>query len=452
MFETLSNRMTDVFSVVRLKGKLTEDNIEQAVKEMKFALLDADVALSVVNEFILKVKSKAIGIRLSTNLSASQTLLKIAQEELTELLGGANTNLDLASQPPVVILMVGLQGVGKTSSVGKLGLLLRERDKKSVMVASTDTRRPAAIEQLRVLAEASKVSFFESEPSNSPKEIAQLALLQAKKEFMDVLIVDTSGRLAVDDEMMNEIKEIHSILTPKETLFVVDALIGQDAAISAKRFNDVLALTGLILSKVDGDSRGGAALSAKAVTGKPIKFIGTGESLQSIDYFHPERISSRILGQGDVLTLIEEAGRKVDKKKADRLASKLKKSGRFDLEDFRDQIQQMNNMGGLANMLEKLPMGGRLKETAQEKIKNNRFGQMEVIINSMTPKERHFPDNINGSRKKRIAKGSGTTVQDINRLLKQFKQMQKMTKKLGKRGGLASAMKGIGESPFSGSP
>ena len=444
MFETLSTRFAAALSAISPKSSLTEDNIKKVVKDIRVGLLEADVALSVIDEFISKVKSRAIGRKVSKELSASQEFLKIVKEELTDLMGGESTNLDLASQPPVVVLVAGLQRVGKTTTVGKLAALLKEREKKSVLVASTDVQRPAAIEQLELLASQGKVDFFPSNQAQSPIEIARLSLTQAKTQFKDVLIIDTAGRLSVDQGMMQELKDIHSVLNPKETLFVVDALTGQDAALTAKAFDNELALTGLILSKIDSDSRGGAALSAKAVTGKPIKFIANGESLDSIEHFHAERIASRILGMGDVLSLIEEVERKVDPKKASRIASKFKKGNKFDLEDFKEQIQQMNNLGGLGKMLEKLPISGLMKEGAQEKIERNKFGQMIVIIDSMTPKERHFPDKINGSRKRRIASGSGTTVQDISRLLKQFKQMQKMTKKLGNRGRFANAIKEIG--------
>ena len=444
MFETLSTKFAAALSAISPKSSLTEDNITKVVKDIRVGLLEADVALSVIDEFISKVKSRAIGRKVSKELSASQEFLKIVKEELTDLMGGESTNLDLASQPPVVVLVAGLQGVGKTTTVGKLAALLREREKKSVLVASTDVQRPAAIEQLELLASQGKVDFFPSNQAQSPIEIARLSLTQAKTQFKDVLIIDTAGRLSVDQGMMQELKDIHSVLNPKETLFVVDALTGQDAALTAKAFDNELALTGLILSKIDSDSRGGAALSAKAVTGKPIKFIANGESLDSIEHFHAERMASRILGMGDVLSLIEEVERKVDPKKASRIASKFKKGNKFDLEDFKEQIQQMNNLGGLGKMLEKLPISGLMKEGAQEKIERNKFGQMIVIIDSMTPKERHFPDKINGSRKRRIASGSGTTVQDISRLLKQFKQMQKMTKKLGNRGRFANAIKEIG--------
>ena len=444
MFETLSTKFAAALSAISPKSTLSEDNIKKVVKDIRVGLLEADVALSVIDEFISKVKSRAIGRKVSKELSASQEFLKIVKEELTNLMGGESTNLDLASQPPVVVLVAGLQGVGKTTTVGKLAALLREREKKSVLVASTDVQRPAAIEQLELLASQGKVDFFPSNQAQSPIEIARLSLTQAKTQFKDVLIIDTAGRLSVDQGMMQELKEIHSVLKPKETLFVVDALTGQDAALTAKAFDNELALTGLILSKVDSDSRGGAALSAKAVTGKPIKFIANGESLDSIEHFHAERMASRILGMGDVLSLIEEVERKVDPKKARRIASKFKKGNKFDLEDFKEQIQQMNNLGGIGKMLEKLPISGLMKEGAQEKIERNKFGQMIVIIDSMTPKERHFPDKINGSRKRRIASGSGTTVQDISRLLKQFKQMQKMTKKLGNRGRFANAIKEIG--------
>ncbi|MEC8643758.1 MAG: signal recognition particle protein [Pseudomonadota bacterium] len=444
MFETLSTKFAAALSAISPKSTLSEDNIKKVVKDIRVGLLEADVALSVIDEFISKVKSRAIGRKVSKELSASQEFLKIVKEELTNLMGGESTNLDLASQPPVVVLVAGLQGVGKTTTVGKLAALLREREKKSVLVASTDVQRPAAIEQLELLASQGKVDFFPSNQAQSPVEIARLSLTQAKTQFKDVLIIDTAGRLSVDQGMMQELKDIHSVLKPKETLFVVDALTGQDAALTAKAFDNELALTGLILSKIDSDSRGGAALSAKAVTGKPIKFIANGESLDSIEHFHAERMASRILGMGDVLSLIEEVERKVDPKKASRIASKFKKGNKFDLEDFKEQIQQMNNLGGIGKMLEKLPISGLMKEGAQEKIERNKFGQMIVIIDSMTPKERHFPDKINGSRKRRIASGSGTTVQDISRLLKQFKQMQKMTKKLGNRGRFANAIKEIG--------
>ena len=444
MFEALSTKLTNALSAISSKSSLTEDNLQKVVKDIRVGLLEADVALSVIDEFIIKVKGRALGRKVSRELSVSQEFLKIVKEELTDLMGGGSTGLDLASQPPVVILVAGLQGVGKTTTVGKLAALLREREKKSVLVASTDVQRPAAIEQLELLASQGKVDFFPSNRAQSPIEIARLSLTQAKRKFKDVLIIDTAGRLSVDQKMMQELKGIHSVLKPKETLFVVDALTGQDAALTAKTFNNELALTGLILSKVDSDSRGGAALSAKSVTGKPIKFIGNGESLDSIEYFHAERMASRILGMGDMLSLLEEVERKVDSKKARRIASKFKKGNKFDLEDFKEQIQQMNNLGGLGKMLEKLPISGLMKDGAQEKIERNKFGQMIVIIDSMTPKERHFPDKINGSRKRRIASGSGTTVQDISRLLKQFKQMQKMTRKLGNRGRFANAMKEIG--------
>ena len=444
MFETLSTKFAAALSAISPKSTLSEDNIKKVVKDIRVGLLEADVALSVIDEFISKVKSRAIGRKVSKELSASQEFLKIVKEELTNLMGGESTNLDLASQPPVVVLVAGLQGVGKTTTVGKLAALLREREKKSVLVASTDVQRPAAIEQLELLASQGKVDFFPSNQAQSPVEIARLSLTQAKTQFKDVLIIDTAGRLSIDQGMMQELRDMHSVLKPKETLFVVDALTGQDAALTAKAFDNELALTGLILSKVDSDSRGGAALSAKAVTGKPIKFIANGESLDSIEHFHAERMASRILGMGDVLSLIEEVERKVDPKKARRIASKFKKGNKFDLEDFKEQIQQMNNLGGIGKMLEKLPISGLMKEGAQEKIERNKFGQMIVIIDSMTPKERHFPDKINGSRKRRIASGSGTTVQDISRLLKQFKQMQKMTKKLGNRGRFANAIKEIG--------
>jgi signal recognition particle subunit SRP54 len=341
-------------------------------------------------------------------------------------------------------LMSGLQGAGKTTSTAKLALWLKTREKKKVMVVSTDIYRPAAIDQLRTLAAEADVGFIESQPDQKPSDIAAYALDVARKQFADVLIVDTAGRLAIDEGMMAEIKALHDQLKPIESLFVVDAMTGQDAANTAKAFSEVLPLTGVILSKTDGDARGGAALSVRSITGKPIKFMATGEKIDALEAFFPERIASRILGMGDVMTLIEEAEQKIDKKKAEKLAKKIKKGKKFDLEDFRDQIQQMNSMGGITGMLDKLPGMGNMAKAAEEKLSDNPFGQLEAIINSMTPGERHYPDSINGSRKRRIAMGSGTQIQDVNRLLKQHKQMQKMMKKLTKKGGMANMMRGMG--------
>ncbi len=427
------------------KAKLTEENISDALREVRVALLEADVALSVVKEFIDRVKQRALGHEVSASLSPGQEFIRIVNDELVAVMSAeTGSELNLSVQPPAVILMAGLQGAGKTTSTAKLGHWLKNRDNKSVTVVSTDVYRPAAIDQLRTVAEQAGVNFIESSTDEKPVDIAKRALEHAKKQFTEVLIVDTAGRLAVDEDMMAEIRELHGVLSPVETLFVVDALTGQDAANTAKAFGDVLPLTGVILTKADGDSRGGAALSVRSITGKPIKFMAVGETIDALDAFYPDRIASRILGMGDVMSLIEEAEQKIDKKKAKKLAKKIKKGKKFDLEDFRDQIQQMNNMGGLTSMLDKLPGMGNMAQAAQDKISDKTFVQMEAIINSMTPGERRYPDSINGSRKKRIASGSGTQIQDINRLLKQHKQMQKMMKKMGKKGGMANMMRGMG--------
>ena len=444
MFESLTERLGSALSSITGKAKLTEENIQDALREVRIALLEADVALVVVKDFIESVKARALGIEVAASLSPGQVFIKIVNDELVRVMGAGEGELNLSVQPPAVILMAGLQGAGKTTSTAKLGLWLKNKSQKSVMVASTDVYRPAAIEQLRTLAEQAQINFFESNIDQKPIDIAKGALADAKKQFADVLIIDTAGRLGIDEEMMQEIRDLHQVLTPTETLFVVDALTGQDAANTARAFGDVLPLTGVILSKADGDSRGGAALSVKSITGKPIKFMGVGETIDALDAFYPDRIASRILGMGDVMSLIEDAEQKIDKKKAEKLARKIKKGKKFDLEDFKDQIQQMNNMGGIASMLDKMPGMGKVSQAAQEKINDKSFIQMEAIINSMTPGERHYPDSINGSRKKRIAGGSGTQIQDINRLLKQHKQMQKMMKKLGKKGGMSNMMRGMG--------
>ena len=359
-------------------------------------------------------------------------------------MGEHSDSLDLSSQPPAVVLLAGLQGAGKTTSAAKLAHWLKTREKKQVMVVSVDVYRPAAIDQLRTLAGDADVKFFESNPDQKPIDIASNALAAARKQFVDVLIVDTAGRLHVDADMMEEIKALHGNLNPVETLFVVDSMTGQDAANTAQVFNEVLPLTGLILTKTDGDARGGAALSVRSITGKPIKFMAMGETIDALEAFYPDRIAGRILGMGDVLSLIEEAEQKVDKKTAKKLARKIKKGKKFDLEDFRDQIQQMNNMGGISDLMDKMPGMGTMKNAVADKVNEKQFVQMEAIINSMTPGERHYPDSINGSRKKRIAMGSGVQIQDINRLLKQHKQMQKMMKKLAKKGGMANMMRGLG--------
>ena len=444
MFESLSERLTATLSKLSGKARLNEENISETLREVRTALLEADVALSVVKQFVEQVRIRAIDQEIDTSLSPGQAFVKMVNDELVATMGGGEHGLDLATQPPAVILMAGLQGVGKTTTAAKLALFLRQRENRKVMLASADVYRPAAIDQLKTLAAEVEVDFFDSTTDQKPEQIARDAVAEARRQFADVLILDTAGRLAVDDEMMNEISVVHETVGPAETLFVVDAMTGQDAANTAQAFDDVLPLTGVVLTKADGDARGGAALSVRAITGKPIKFLGMGEKVDALEAFHPDRIASRILGMGDVLSLIEEAERKVDKKKAQKLARKMRKGQKFDLEDFRDQIQQMNNMGGVTGLLDKLPGMGNMNQTMADKFEANPFGQMEVIINSMTPHERHYPDVISGSRKKRIANGSGTQIQDVNRLLKQHKQMQKMMRKMSKKGGMANMMRGLG--------
>lgn len=443
MFESLSDRLSLSLKKISGKASLSEKNIQETLREVRMALLEADVALPVVKGFVEQVKTRALGAEVSSSLNPGQQFLKIVQAELEAVMGDKNESLDLAAQPPAVVLMAGLQGAGKTTSVAKLSRYLREREKKKVMVVSADVYRPAAIEQLKTLAVEVQAEFFPSNPQQKPIQIVNDAIKAAKKQFVDVLIIDTAGRLHVDGEMMEEIKEVHGVAEPVETLFVIDAMIGQDAVNTAQAFNESLPLTGVILTKVDGDARGGAALSVRQVTGKPIKFLGVGEKTDALEPFHPERIASRILGMGDVLSLIEEVERKVDKKKAEKLAKKVVKGKRFDLEDLRDQLQQMKNMGGMAGMMEKLPGMGNMAQMAQQNNANSQFDRMECIINSMTPKERKNPDILNGSRKRRITMGSGTTIQDLNRLLKQHKQMGKMMKKM-KGKGMQNMMRGMG--------
>ncbi|MEZ5597332.1 MAG: signal recognition particle protein [Pseudomonadales bacterium] len=443
MFESLSERLTATFRGLTGKSRLTEENIADALRDVRRALLEADVALDVVKDFVERVRVQALGQAVGEALNPGETFIRIVHDELVQVMGAANDALNLATVPPAIILMAGLQGAGKTTTVAKLALLLKERDKKKVAVVSADVYRPAAITQLQTLAGDVGAQFINSTALEKPLAIARRAVTEAKMAFADVLIVDTAGRLAVDEAMMAEIRELQLELKPIETLFVVDAMTGQDAARTAKAFNDALDLTGVVLAKADGDARGGAALSVRAVTGKPIKFIGMGEKVDGLEPFHPDRIASRILGMGDILSLIEEAQRKVDKKKAEKLARKMEK-GRFDLEDFRDQLAQMSNLGGVSSMLEKLPGMSQLPKNVQEQVDDRQFRRMAVIIDSMTPHERRFPDVISGSRKQRIARGSGCDIADINRLLKQHKQMQKMMKKFTKKGGMQKMMRGLG--------
>ena len=444
MFDSLSDRLAGSLKKLRGQGRITEDNIKETLREVRMALLEADVALPVVREFIERVKERAMGQDVMRSLSPGQVFVKIVNDELVAVMGDEDNSLNLNSQPPVVILMAGLQGAGKTTSVAKLARFLKERQKKTVMVASADVYRPAAIEQLKTLASDVEAKFFPSDASQDPVAIAQAAVAQAKLEYVDVVIIDTAGRLHIDDDMMGEIKRIHAAINPTETLFTVDSMTGQDAANTAKAFNEALPLTGVILTKTDGDARGGAALSIRHITGKPIKFMGVGEKTTALEVFHPDRIVSRILGMGDVLSLVEEAQRKIDTDSAEKLANKLKKGKGFDLEDFRDQLQQMSKMGGIGTLMDKLPGMGQIPDAVKNQANDKELVRMEAMINSMTPKERRRPELIKGSRKKRIAAGSGTQIQDVNRLLKQFSQMQKMMKKMGQKGGIAKMMRGLG--------
>lgn len=432
MFDNLTERLSQTIKNLRGQGRLTEDNMKATLSEIRIALLEADVALPVIKDFITKIPERALGQEVLSSLSPGQALIKIVHDELVELLGTQNETLNLNARPPAVILMVGLQGSGKTTSAAKLARWLKERQKKSVMMVSADIYRPAAIDQLKTLANEIDVAFFPSDPTQSVIDIARNAHLAAQKQGIDVLILDTAGRLHIDDEMMNEIKQLHQAVEPVESLLVVDSMAGQDAVTVAKNFNEAIPLTGVILTKADGDARGGAALSIRHITGKPIKFIGVGEKTSALEPFYPDRIASRILGMGDIVTLVEEAERTVDKEKAVKLAQKFKKGKGFDLEDFRDQIAQMNQMGGITGLMSKLPGMGNIPAQAKEQINDKMFNQVVAIINSMTPQERRFPDVIRASRKRRIAAGSGTQVQDINRLLKQFEQMQKMMKRMSK--------------------
>ena len=443
MFDNLTDRLSGTLRKLTGKASLTEANIEDALGEVRRALLEADVALLVVKDFVERVSMRAIGQEVSKSLTPGQAFIKIVQAELESLMGAASAELDLKAAPPAVVLMAGLQGAGKTTTAAKLARWLKNDVKKSVMLVSADVYRPAAIQQLQTLAVEVGVEFFASDSDQTPAVIAAAALAEAKRKFIDVLIVDTAGRLAIDQEMMEEIQQLHVLLNPVETLFVVDAMTGQDAANTAKAFNDLLPLTGVVLTKADGDARGGAALSVRHITGKPIKFIGMGEKVDALEPFYPDRIASRILGMGDMLSLIEQAEKKVDKVKAEKLARKIKKGKGFDLEDFKEQLGQMQNMGGVASIMDKMPGLGALPPGAAKMVDDSKFRQMEAIINSMTPRERTNPDTLNGSRKRRITIGSGTQIQDLNRLLKQHKQMQKVMKKM-KGGNMANMMRGLG--------
>jgi signal recognition particle subunit SRP54 len=445
MFKNLSDRLAHSLQKLRGHGHISEDNIKDSLREVRVALLEADVALPVVQDFVGRVRQRSVGQEVLKSLTPGQAFIKVVQDELTTILGAETSDLNLSVQAPAVILMAGLQGSGKTTSTAKLAVYLRERHKKKVMVVSCDVHRPAAIEQLQTLADQVGANFYPSDPGQQPAEIAAAALQAARRAFIDVLIVDTAGRLAIDQPMMDEIKEIHAAVDPSETLFVVDAMTGQDAANTAKAFGEALPLSGVVLTKADGDARGGAALSVRQVTGQPIKFMGVGEKIDALEAFHPERVAQRILGMGDVLSLVEDVQRKVDQEAAQKLERKIRTGKRFDLVDYRDQLQQMQTMGGMSSMMEKLPGMGQIPESVKGRVDDRQTVRMIAIINSMTPKERRFPDLVGkGSRKRRVANGSGTTVQEVNRLLKQYNQTQRMMKKFGKSGvkGLMKKLKG----------
>ena len=443
MLDNLTQRLAGVMKTLRGEARLTESNISDALREVRLALLEADVALPVIKDFIAAVKEKALGEEVIGSLTPGQALIGVVHKEMTQLMGGANAALNLATQPPAVILMAGLQGAGKTTTVGKLAKLLKETQKKKVLVVSCDVYRPAAIEQLKTVAAQAGVDFFPSSTEEKPEAIALAAIDWARKHYHDVLLVDTAGRLAIDEAMMAEIKQLHAAIKPVETLFVVDAMLGQDAVNTARSFNEALPLTEVVLTKLEGDARGGAALSVRHVTGKPVKFVGVGEKLSGLEAFHPERMASRVLGMGDILSLVEEARKGVDEEKALAMAKKLKSGKGFDLNDFKDQITQMRNMGGMAALMDKLPAqfaqaAGQLQGGAEDKA----VRRIEGIINSMTPAERAKPELIKASRKRRIATGAGVQVQEVNRLLNQFEQTQKMMKSFAK-GGLSKLMRGM---------
>ena len=443
MFENLTQRLSDTVGKLRGQARLTEENIQDALRDVRMALLEADVALPVVRSFIEQVRTKAIGKEVIENLTPGQAFIKVVQDELVHLMGDVNEALNLSSQPPVIILVAGLQGAGKTTTIAKLAKRLVDTEQKKICVVSCDVYRPAAIKQLETLATQIGVDFFPSSVDQEPIDIARQALAHARQHHFDVLFVDTAGRLHVDADMMTEIQALHQVVDPVETLFVVDSMSGQDAAMSAQAFNDALPLTGVILTKTDGDARGGAALSVREITGKPIKFLGIGEKVDGIEAFHPERVASRILGMGDVLSLVEEAQQKVDQKEAGRLAKKLKSGKGFNLGDLRSQLVQMQNMGGINSLMDKLPGAGNISEAMKAQADEKSIIHMIAIIDSMTPKERRFPDVIKATRKKRIAAGSGTQVQDVNRLLKQYTQMRKMMKKFSKKGGMKNLMRSL---------
>ena len=439
MFESLSNRLSKTFRKITGKSQLTEKNVKDALRDVRKALLEADVAWDVVKKFIHSVQEKALGLEIKSQFTPSQAFIQLVNDELVEILGGENSELIL-HPAPAVVLVAGLQGSGKTTTVGKIAKLLKERQNLKVMVTSCDIYRPAAIEQLKLLAEQIDVTFIPSSADEKPMDIANRAVSELRKNHFDVLLVDTAGRLHVDDDMMQEVSALHKSIKPTETLFVVDGMTGQDAAKTAKSFGEVLPLTGVVLTKMDGDTRGGAAFSVKHITGAPIKYLGLGEKLEALEVFHPERIASRILGMGDMLTLIEELEHKVDKEKAEKIAKKVTKGKALDFNDLKEQLQQMQSMGGLSGMMDKLPGMSGMQDAIKDKVNDKSVSHMVAVIDSMTKKERKNPNLIKGGRKKRIAMGSGTDIPTVNRLLKQHLQMQKMLKKVKGKGGMAKML------------
>ncbi len=443
MFESLTQRLSGTIERLRGRGRLTEDNIREATREVRIALLEADVALPVVQALVERIKVRAVGQEVLKSLTPGQALIKVVRDELTAVMGAQAVELNLNVPAPAIILMAGLQGAGKTTTVGKLAKYLKEKRKKKVMVVSADVYRPAAIEQLKTLAEQTGVLFFPSDAGQKPVDIVRAAIDDARKSFVDVLLVDTAGRLAIDEAMMAEIKALHAAVNPAETLFVVDSMTGQDAANTAKAFGEALPLTGVVLTKTDGDARGGAALSVRYITGKPVKFVGTGEKVDGLDVFHPDRVAARILDMGDVLSLVEQVEQQVDKDKAQKLAEKVAKGKKFDLNDMRDQLEQMQNMGGIGSLMEKLPGLGQVPEHLKQQVAQSKeVPRMIAIINSMTKRERRNPALLNGSRRARIARGAGLQPADVNKLMKQYQQMEKMMSKLS-GGGMKGLMRGM---------
>ena len=442
MFESLTQRLSGTIDRLRGRGRLTEENIREATREVRIALLEADVALPVVQALVERIKVRAVGQEVLKSLTPGQALIKVVRDELAAVMGSQASELNLNVPAPAVVLMAGLQGAGKTTTVAKLARHLKEKRKKKVMVVSADVYRPAAIEQLQTLARQVDVLFFPSDASQKPEAIVRAAIDDARKSYADVLIVDTAGRTSIDEAMMAEIKALHAAVAPVETLFVVDSMTGQDAAVTAKHFGEALPLTGVVLTKTDGDARGGAALSVRYITGKPIKFVGTGEKTDGLDVFHPARAAGRILDMGDVLGLVEQVEQQVDKDKAAKLAEKVAKGKRFDLNDLRDQLEQMQNMGGLHGLMDKLPGMGQIPDHVKSQVTGKEIPRQIAIINSMTKKERRNPALINGSRRARIARGAGLAPSDVNKLMKQYQQMEKMMGKLG-RGGMKGMMRGL---------